>query len=154
MKQILTLAAVLIFSPALLAQTMNEQDSRHLNTGCGLGSQIIKDQDSTLMQIFAATTNSTSGNQTFGISSGTLGCEKPEKFASNETNIFVAKNMDALATDIAMGQGEKLDTLASLLKIENKSAFAARLQQNFSAIYTDEEVTSAQIIDRILIITG
>ena len=38
--------------------------------GCGLGSMIF-DPDSGFTQIFAATTNGTSGNQTFGISTGT-----------------------------------------------------------------------------------
>jgi hypothetical protein len=37
------------------------------NTGCGLGNQVITNQDSVLMQLFAVTTNGTSGNQTFGI---------------------------------------------------------------------------------------
>ena len=36
------------------------------NTGCGLGSVLIKDQSTTVMQVLAATTNGTSGNQTFG----------------------------------------------------------------------------------------
>ncbi len=62
--------------------------------------------------------------------------------------------MDSLATDIAMGKGEKLDTLAALLDIQNKSVFAATLQQNFSAIYTDDQVSSAQVIDNILTIIG
>ncbi len=154
MKKILIVTAMLSFSTVALADSMDDQGSRNLNTGCGLGSQVIKNQDTVLMQVFAATTNGTSGNQTFGITSGTLGCAKPEKFASNETNRFVAQNMDALATDIAMGQGEKLDTLATLLKVQDKPAFAVKLQQNFAAIYSDEQVTSAQVIDAILNIVG
>ena len=35
------------------------------NTGCGLGSVLIEDQSSTLMQLVATSLNGTSGNQTF-----------------------------------------------------------------------------------------
>ena len=54
------------------------------NVGCGLGSEIISDKNSVLMQIVAVTTNGTSGNQTFGITSGTSGCEKPAKLVNND----------------------------------------------------------------------
>lgn len=152
MKKILAITALLAFSSTSFANEMNAPGDP--NTGCGLGTQIIKDKSSVVMQVLAVTTNGTSGNQTFGITSGTLGCEKPARIVSNETSTFVASNMDSLATDIAMGQGENLDTLAALLNIEDKSAFAAKLQQNFVSIYTDDQVSSAQVIDSILTIAG
>jgi len=103
------------------------------------------------MQVFAATTNGTSGNQTFGITSGTLGCAKPAKFVSNErANEFVAENMDALALDISNGQGEALSTLATLLNISNPDTFASILQENFNSIYSSENVSSADVIDNIV----
>ncbi len=121
------------------------------NVGCGLGNQVIKNQDSVAMQIFAVTTNGTSGNQTFGITSGTSGCAKPAKFVSNDkANEFVAGNMDALALDISNGQGEALTTLASLLHVSNPDTFASVLQTNFDKIYTSSDVTSANVIDNIV----
>jgi len=137
MKKILTVTAIM----ALTATSA----LAHPNTGCGLGTQIIKNQDSVLMQVFAATTNGTSGNQTFGITSGTLGC------ASNErANEFVAGNMDALALDISNGQGEALSTLATLLNVSNPDTFASVLQANFDSIYSSENVSSADVIDNIV----
>ncbi len=125
------------------------------NSGCGLGSIVIKNQDSTLMQVLAVTTNGTSSNQTFGITSGTSNCDKPSKFVSNDKiNIFVADNMDVLAMDIAQGQGESLETLATLLKVEDKATFATKLQANFDKIYTNEAVSSAQVIDNIVTIAS
>ena len=121
------------------------------NVGCGLGNSVIKNQDSVLMQVFAVTTNGTSGNQTFGITSGTSGCAKPAKFVSNDkANEFVAGNMDALALDISNGQGEALDTLATLLHVSNPETFASVLQKNFNKIYTSEDVSSANVIDNIV----
>lgn len=120
------------------------------NTGCGLGSVLIEDQSTLVMQVLAATTNGTSGNQTFGISSGTLNCEKPSSMASNDKiNKFVADNMDELAMDISSGQGETLNTLASLMNVSDKKQFAKKLQVNFVNIYTNENVTSAFVIDSI-----
>jgi hypothetical protein len=125
------------------------------NVGCGLGNSVITNQDSVIMQIFAVTTNGTSGNQTFGITSGTSGCTKPDKLVSNDkATKFVENNMDALAMDISTGQGESIDTLATLLKIEDKSAFTAKLQNNFSDIYTSSNVTSAQVIDNIITVAS
>jgi len=143
MKKFLTITAL----TTLVATTA----FAHPNTGCGLGSQIIKNQDSVAMQLFAATTNGTSGNQTFGITSGTLGCAKPAKFVSNDrANEFVAGNMDALALDISNGQGEALSTLATLLNVANPEHFNEVLQSNFDKIYTSEKVSSADVIDNIV----
>jgi len=143
MKKILTLSATV----SLIATTAFANP----NTGCGLGSQIIKNQDSVLMQIFAATTNGTSGNQTFGITSGSSGCAKPAKFVSNErTNEFVAGNMELLALDISSGHGESLKTLATLLKVDDVDAFSKKLQNNFNKIYTSQNISSAELIDNII----
>jgi len=125
------------------------------NVGCGLGSQIIKDKNTVLMQILAVTTNGTSGNQTFGITSGTFGCAKPAKLVRNDKAIkFVEENMDALAMDISNGQGESIDTLATLLKVEDKATFTAKLQNNFESIYTNTDVTSAEVIDNIITVAS
>lgn len=142
MKKLMLASALTLASTGVLANS---------NTGCGLGSMVIQDQSSVVMQVLAATTNGISGNQTFGITSGTLGCDKPAKFVSNEhVNTFVASNMDSLATDIANGQGEVIETLAVMMEVEDKAAFAAKLQANFDQIFTAENVSSANVIDNIL----
>lgn len=143
MKKILSLLAVTALTSSLYAAN-NE------NTGCGLGSIVIKDQSTVLLQVIAATTNGTSGNQTFGITSGTSNCDKPTNFVSNDKlNQFVGENMDELAMDISSGKGETLNTVAKLMNVENTPEFSAKLQANFSEIYTSENVTSAQVIDSI-----
>ena len=141
MKKIISLIAAIGLTTAVYA---NE------NTGCGLGSMIIKNQNSTMLQAIAATTNGTSGNQTFGITSGTSNCNKPNNFVSNDKlNKFVEDNMDELALDISAGKGETLETVAKLMNVENNSEFSAKLQANFSNIYSSQNVTSAKVIDSI-----
>lgn len=122
------------------------------NTGCGLGSLIFKGQEGLLFQVLAVTTNGTFGNQTFGISSGTLNCSQPSKFASYERlNNYVADNMDNLASDIARGEGEYLNTLAVLMEVPEGSRddFYSKLQNNFSHIYTSPQVKSIDVLRNI-----
>ena len=141
MKKILSAVAILGLVSSLYANS---------NTGCGLGSIVIKNQNSTVLQALAATTNATSGNQTFGITSGTSNCNKPSNFVSNDKlNQFVNENMDELAMDISSGQGETLTTVAKLMNVEDTKAFSSKLQSNFTNIYTSENVTSANVIDSI-----
>lgn len=146
-KVIVSLAAAAALSTAVFAG-VNSQ------TGCGLGAMIIKDDSTALMLALQATTNGTSANQTFGITSGTSGCKKT-KFVMNErAEEFVAANMDQLAKEVAMGQGESVDTLAELLKVEDKAAFAATLQKNYNSIYTSGDVKMADVLDNIAVVEG
>ena len=119
------------------------------NTGCGLGSQVIPKQDSVVSQVVAVILNGTSGNQTFGISSGTSGCAKPAKLVSLETQEFVAQNMDTLAQDIAKGEGEALQTLAKMMNVADEAAFASVLQANFDKVYTTASIDAATVLDNI-----
>lgn len=119
------------------------------NTGCGLGSQVITKQDSVVQQVVAVFLNGISGNQTFGISSGTSGCAKPTKFVSLETQEFVAQNMDALAQDMAKGEGEALQALATLMNVTDEAAFASALQANFDKVYTTASIDAATVLDNI-----
>lgn len=122
------------------------------NTGCGLGTVLWENKadNSMLFQAFQATTNATFGNQTFGISSGTLNCDQPSKFAQDEKLIhFVHANMDNLAKDIAMGKGETLDTFAEMLGVApgENAGFNQKLQANFAKIFSSEDVVLAEVID-------
>ncbi|BBG66378.1 hypothetical protein NNO_1675 [Hydrogenimonas sp.] len=118
-------------------------------TGCGLGAMLIKDDSSAVMLALQATTNGTSGNQTFGITSGTLGCKKTKLVMNERAQEFVASNMDTLAKEIAMGEGETLDTLAELLEVQDKESFASTLQANYNRIYASKNVEMADVLDTI-----
>ena len=121
------------------------------NTGCGLGTMLWESNadDSMVSQALQATTNASTGSQTFGISSGTLGCKQPSKIALSDTIIkFASANLDNLAKDIAVGQGESLNTLAELLAVptEKRSQFSSNLQSNFLKIFP----TGSESYDTVL----
>ncbi len=133
----------LLIASAVLAAPMFAS----ANPGCGLGSQVFEGQEGVIPHVLAATTNGTFGNQTFGMTSGTLGCDtsKPVVAAA----VFINENMDEVAESMATGQGEALATLAELLNVEEKEKFAALMQENFDAIYVSENVTAEEITANI-----
>lgn len=146
-KILLTVAVSLTMASAAFAA-----GNARSNVGCGLGTMLWENKadNSILFQASQATTNGTSGSQTFGLSSGTSECSQPSKFAQNEKLMhFVQANMDNLAKDIAMGKGETLDTFAEMLGVApaDQHAFNARLQANFGKIFTSENVVLAEVID-------
>lgn len=145
-KIIVSLAVVSAMGSAVFAANMQ--------TGCGLGSMVIKEPDSAVLFALQATTNGTSANQTFGITSGTSGCEKTKLVMNDKAEDFVAANMDQLAKEVAMGQGETVDTLAELLGAEDKAAFAAALQENYNSIYTSKNVEMSEVLDNIASVEG
>lgn len=143
MKKIL----VSVFAVAALATAgMANVNSQ---TGCGLGAMIIKDDSSAVMLALQATTNGTSANQTFGITSGTSGCKKTKLVMNDRAEEFVASNMDILAKEISVGHGESLETLAELLNVEDKAMFSAALQANYNSIYTGTNVEMSDVLDNI-----
>ena len=124
------------------------------NTGCGLGYQLFGEQKGIVSQILTGTTNMSSFTQWFGITSGTSGCSKASGLVNNDTHKFVDDNMDKLALDISKGSGESLNTLAVLLKVEDKEAFSLKLQENFDKLFTSEDITSGQLIENIFKVTA
>ncbi len=104
----------------------------HGPAGCGLGALIFEGKQGLVFNVLAATFNGTSGNQTFAMSTGTLGCEDAKK-AQVTGPVFIQNNREKLANDISRGQGE---TLSAYLKlIGEDQAGTAVLQQNFATLF-------------------
>ena len=140
MKRILGLALSLALMP-LLASADNVG-------GCGWGSKLFDGQKGVIPQVLAVTTNGTSGNQTFGISSGTSGCSQDGVVRSQwRTAAFIDANMNRLALDISRGQGETPDSLAAVsgVSASDKKVFADALKSNFSRIFSSPSVTSIEV---------
>lgn len=156
MKKVLVFAVVIVVSVMLVssafAAAKSSTGKARKNVGCGLGTMLFQNNadESSLLQAFQATTNSTSGNQTFGVTTGTSECDQPSAFVKNDRlNEFVVANMDNLAKEIAMGRGETLDAFAELLQIptEKRAEFYQKMQTNFAKIFTSENVVLANVVD-------
>lgn len=119
------------------------------SAGCGLGSMLIKDDG--IVQIFAATTNGTFGNQTFGITSGTSNCSGPGGYAKAdaEKEMYLSSNLDQVTQEMAQGSGEHLSALASLMGCSQTSVtrFGAVMKQNYSQLAT--QTTAEKMINAV-----
>ncbi|MDX1636034.1 MAG: DUF3015 domain-containing protein [Marinobacter sp.] len=118
--------------------------------GCGVGAMIWKGQSGIAPHVLAATTNGTFGNQTFGMTTGTLGCQTNE--AVRSMAMYMDSNIDKIARDMSRGSGENLDTLAVLLGVDaaDRGEFRQLLQDNFATIFPSSDTTSDEATNAIV----
>lgn len=118
--------------------------------GCGWGSILMDGQKGVAPNVLAATTNGTFGNQTFGLTSGTAGCDSSQTIQRAAAD-FLNDNMEKVARDMSTGQGESLDTLANLMGIEvqDKAKFFSVTHDNFSMIFSSDSVSSVDVMTSI-----
>jgi hypothetical protein len=124
MKKLLAIAVLCLSTSSVFAA--------HGPAGCGLGSILFEGKEGTMFNVLAATFNGSSGNQTFGMSSGTLGCEDAATAKVSSVS-FIEGNNVALSNDVARGSGETLTAYLAIIKKEN--ADTTVLQANFSNIF-------------------
>ncbi len=126
----------------------------HGPAGCGLGTEVVfKNADEWHEHVLAATTNATSGNQTFGMTSGTLGCESANGPLA-DASIFIDANMEQLAADFAAGQGETLDALAEVIGIaeQERTHFNAVVQRQFDSLFSSTATNSQMVYQNLVAI--
>ena len=139
-RTLFALAAVTLLTAAASA---GQNDA-----GCGLGAQIFK-ENRPVDQILAATTNGSFGTQTFGITTGTLGCSSGGLIkASKEREVFTATNFRALEQELASGSGQYEASLAALTgcKADTFSAFA---KARYEKLIPSEKTTSTELLNNL-----
>lgn len=117
--------------------------------GCGLGSILFGKDDSKLMQILAATTNSFFGTQTFGVTSGTSNCVSGGVVkAEREQAAFAEVNFQDLKRNMATGGGEFLSSFSTLLGCEDaaKPALFKMSQEKYESILPTDKTTPIQLV--------
>lgn len=147
MRALTRLAVVsAIVTGGLFAQGALASDS-----GCGLGSMVIQ-ENTKLMQILAATTNGI-GGQTFAISTGTSNC-KAQNFVMTEKAVqyFAEVNKDDLSREMAKGEGEKLQTLASLYGCQtdaSRAEFSKAAQAAYGRILPSANTSVTEMVKNL-----
>lgn len=132
-------ASVAAFSTAQAEET---------GAGCGVGKVIFEGQSGVGINIVAALVNDfLSGS--FSITSGTMGCDSTQTVMNDQQKeIFVAMNMDNLTVDMAQGQGDYLNSLASMMGIEeqDKNSFYNLTQDNYEKIVGENQTQATQVL--------
>lgn len=122
MKALFVIAALSLSSLAFAAKPYGM-------AGCGMGSQLMGKEGN---QVLAATTNGTSGTQTFGISSGTSNCVTATEQTARIKN-FIEANYESLITDMSKGQGDSLKTLSGFYGC-NSETFSTEMKNHYAEI--------------------
>ncbi len=135
-----------LISAAFIAAFSVSQAFALDSPGCGLGSIIFKGQAGTIQQILAVTTNGSFGTQTFGISSGTSGCDQNGRVSGGTGKIFafLEKNMEQFAVDAARGHGETIDTIAALTGTSSDKVGEV-VKENFAFIFDSHDVSAVTV---------
>jgi hypothetical protein len=148
MKGFVTMALAMGLASGV-AYAQDQQGTTADSSGCGVGTILWKGQSGPAPQILAVTTNGTSGNQTFGITSGTLGCTQDGVVSPPaEVRMLTVSQLDNLAKDVARGEGETLASFATAMKVEQQDQpllFSA-LKSNFTRIFPAENVTADEVL--------
>ena len=143
MKKLLVVASVAALFPAVAMAQANNIGS------CGWGSKLFDGQSGIAPQVLGATTNGTSGNQTFAITSGTSGCTQDGAVRSSwKTAMFIDGNKEKLARDMSVGSGEALDSLAHLLGVQSadRAQFDRLARDNMQRIFPSSTAATEEIV--------
>jgi hypothetical protein len=147
MKRIITGLALLSASSVAMAEAPGGPD-------CGWGNMLFEGQSGLGSHFIASITNGTSGNNTFGMTSGTNGCRTDGTLTYGGKSM-IGSIMGEFTEDVARGEGDALDAVAVVYGIEkeDRKAFSQLLHANFSTIFPNENVTAAEVnasIDELL----
>lgn len=116
---------------------------------CGWGNMLFEGQSGLPMHFLATTTNGTSGNKTFGMTSGTNGCSTSGALTyGGDAMVNLSMVLDEFTEDAARGQGEALTVMAVSMGVEreDREAFSAAVHQNFDVIFANSEVTAEDVM--------
>lgn len=145
MKKVIIAAALLSSSALVHADAAG-------GPGCGWGNMLFKGQSGLPFHLLATIVNGTSGNATFGMTTGTNGCSTSGSLTYSGKSLLAMNGvLEEVAQDMAVGQGEALTALSVSMgvPVEERAHFNAVMHENFAVIFTSEEVTASDVANNI-----
>ena len=132
---------------ALLGLSSSAMDVSTGGSVCGWGNMLFEGQSGAAPHILGLTTNGTSGNATFGVTTGTNGCSADGSITYGGTSL-VSSIMGEFSEDVARGEGEALNAVAVMYGVEqeDRASFASAMHANFQTIFPSEDVTAAEVM--------
>lgn len=138
MKKILAGAVLLSASMSSFAVAPGGPD-------CGWGNMLFKGQSGLPQHIIASITNGSTGNASFGMTTGTNGCSTSGTLTYGGQALVGV--FDEFSEDAARGEGEALTAVAVSYGIEkdDRDAFAAMVHDNFASLFPHANVTAEEV---------
>jgi len=129
----------------LISSTAFAQDHSAGSDSCGLGWQVTK------KKTFSATSTRGTTNSvippTFGMTSGTMGCEQHGLVKADMKSLhFADANFENLMAEIAEGQGEYLTGFIQMMGCKPSLEVTSALQFNYSSI--SESATPGELVNK------
>ena len=143
MKKIITGLVLLSASSVAMADAPGGPD-------CGWGNLLFDGQSGIGPHFIASITNGTSGNNTFGMTTGTNGCSTSGTLTYGGASM-ISSIMGEFSEDVARGEGDAMDTVAVVYGVEkqDRETFAKVMHENFAVIFPTEDVTSDEMMSSI-----
>jgi len=118
---------------------------------CGWGNALFEGQSGLGIHLLATITDGTSGNATFGMTSGTNGCSTDGTLTYGGKSM-VSALMDEFSEDVARGDGEALTAVAVSLGVteEDRSVFNQVMHDNFITMFPSDQVTAEEVTASII----
>ena len=118
--------------------------------GCGWGNALFKGQSGPASHILAGITNVTTGNNTFGMTTGTNGCSTTGTLSYGGESV-VSAIMNEFSEDVARGEGDALNTVSVVYGVEeeDRDTFAKVMHDNFTTLFPSEDVTAEEMMASI-----
>lgn len=120
---------------------------------CGWGNMLFEGKAGAGYHFMASIFNSSSGNNTFGMTSGTNGCSTRGRLTYSGKNVMtVSQIMTEFSEDVAKGNGEALETVAVVFGIEkqDRTVFAEVAHANFEKLFPSENVTAEHVVETLV----
>lgn len=134
------LRRIVVIMAALCLSPFAKAERKYGMAGCGLGSVLLGPHGG---QVSAATTNGTSGTQSFGILSGTSNCQ-PDKFTTGAERHFMIHNFASFEKDVARGYGDTIAAFSAILDCQTAavSDIGQALQTSYSTIFSNPGIVN------------
>jgi hypothetical protein len=121
------------------------------DVGCGVGTTIMEGENGLIPHLLASFTNGVTF-QSISLTLGVMGCDTNDTITADaQLRKFAAGNIDRLSRDMALGGGESLDVLASLLGVsaDDRPAFARVVQANFGSLFPSDDTTVGEMLNSL-----
>ena len=115
---------------------------------CGLGWEVT--QDKTMVGTTIRGTTNSVVSPTFGMTSGTMGCDKHD-FAAQDIDRanYAVTNFETLKIEMASGRGETLEGFARVMGVENVKAFGELTQKHYQHIYLRSDTSAVEMYKNV-----
>jgi hypothetical protein len=136
---------------ALLGVSVSATAEAPGGPNCGWGNMLMDGQSGLGAHIVASITNGSTGNATFGMTTGTNGCSANGKLTYGGKSLIGAV-MDEFGEDVARGDGEALTAVAVSMGIseDDRPLFKSVMHENFATLFPSQDVTAEEVTNSIV----